>query len=110
MKHKMKLLKNPFDKMLNDIKDIEFRLYDDKRKKLKIGDTIEFCKLPDLTEKLEVEVIELYQYPTFRELLVFLGYEDKDLNEKLQKMYSIYSPKKEKDYGVLGIKIKKIPK
>lgn len=36
MKHKMKLLENPFNKMLNGRKDIEFRLYDEKRKKLKI--------------------------------------------------------------------------
>lgn len=108
MKHKMKLLENPFSKMLNGSKNIEFRLYDEKRRKLKIGDTIEFSKLPDLTEKLEVEVIDLYQYPTFKELLILLGYEGKNLDEKVQKMYSIYSHNQEKTYGVLGIKIKKL--
>lgn len=34
MKHKMKLLEKPFNKMLDGSKDIEFRLYDEKRKKI----------------------------------------------------------------------------
>ena len=108
MEHKMKLLEKPFNKMIDGSKDIEFRLYDDKRKKIKIGDTIEFSKLPDLIEKLNVEVIDLYQYKTFRELLSFLGYSGLDLDKKIQGIYSIYTPEQEKTHGVLGIKIKKL--
>lgn len=110
MKHKMKLLERPFNEILDGSKEVEFRLYDDKRQEIKIGDTIEFSKLPDLIEKLNVEVIDLYQYPTFKELLVFLGYNGEDLDKRLQGMYSIYTPEQEKTYGVLGIKIKKLTK
>ncbi len=110
MEHKMKLLEKPFKKVLDGSKEIEFRLYDDKRKKIQIGDTIEFSKLPDLREKLNVEVLDLYQYPTFRELLIFLGYSGETLDKKVQGMYSIYTPEQEKNNGVLGIKIKKIKK
>lgn len=70
MQHKMKLLEKPFNNILDGSKEIEFRLYDDKRKKVQIGDTIEFSKLPDLVEKLNVEVVDLYQYPTFKELFM----------------------------------------
>lgn len=110
MKHKMKLLEKPFNKILDGSKEIEFRLYDDKRKEIQIGDIIEFSKLPDLIEKLNVEVIDLYQYTTFRELLLFLGYSGDDLDKKIQGIYSIYTPEQEKNHGVLGIKIKKITK
>lgn len=106
----MKLLEKPFNKMLDGSKEIEFRLYDDKRKEIQIGDIIEFSKLPDLIEKLNVEVIDLYQYPTFRELLLFLGYSGDELDKKVQGIYSIYTPEQEKNYGVLGIKIKKLTK
>ena len=45
MLHKMRLNKEPFDEMKNGTKTIEFRLYDEKRQKVKIGDKIEFSKL-----------------------------------------------------------------
>ncbi len=106
MKHKMKLLEKPFNNMLNGSKEVEFRLYDDKRKQIKVGDTIEFSKLPDLVEKLDVEVMDLYQAKKFRELLSSLGYRDEALDEKVSGMYSIYTKEQEKLYGVIGIKIR----
>ena len=42
MLHKMKL-----ERIKNGTKPIEFRLYDEKRQQIKIGDKIEFSKLPD---------------------------------------------------------------
>ena len=41
MIHKMKLNESPFERIKDGTKTIEFRLYDDKRKKVKIGDEIE---------------------------------------------------------------------
>ena len=108
--HKMKLLEEPFNEILEGSKEIEFRLYDDKRKLVKIGDTIEFAKLPDLTEKVKVEVVGLYPYATFRELLSFLGYTKEELEYQVQGMYSIYTPEQEEKYGVLGIKMKRLKK
>lgn len=40
MIHKMKLNESPFDKIKNGTKTVEFRLYDDKRKQIKVGDNI----------------------------------------------------------------------
>ena len=106
MIHKMKLNDDPFERIKNGTKTIEFRLYDEKRRKVKIGDKIEFSKLPDLQEKILIDVLDLYTEPSFEELFEKL-YEDKELaKQKANAMYEIYSPENEKKYGVVGIKIK----
>jgi len=107
MLHKMKLNESPFERIKNGTKTIEFRLYDDKRKQIKVGDKIEFSKLPELQEKLLVEVLELYQEKTFEDLFKKLYKEsEEEIQRKAKSMYEIYSPEKEKQYGVLGIRIK----
>lgn len=37
MRHTMKLKEDPFERMKNGTKTIEFRLYDEKRRKIKVG-------------------------------------------------------------------------
>ena len=61
MLHKMRLNESPFERIKNGTKTIEFRLYDEKRRQIKIGDKIEFSKLPELQETILVEVLELYK-------------------------------------------------
>lgn len=90
----------------NGTKTIEFRLYDEKRQGVKIGDKIEFSKLPDLQEKLLVDVLELYQEDTFERLFRKLSFNEEEVIRKTRAMHEIYSPEKEQQYGVLGIKIK----
>ena len=105
MLHKMKLNESPFEMIKNGTKTIEFRLYDEKRQGVKIGDKIEFSKLPDLQEKLLVDVLELYQEDTFERLFRKLSFKE-EVIRKTRAMHEIYSPEKEQQYGVLGIKIK----
>lgn len=45
MIHYMKLQNNPFIKIKNKTKTIEMRLNDEKRKKINIGDNIEFTNI-----------------------------------------------------------------
>ncbi len=106
MLHKMKLNESPFERIKNGTKIIEFRLYDEKRQQIKIGDQIEFSKLPDLQEKLLVDVIELYKENTFENLFRKLYTDEDEINRKTKSMYQYYSLEEEKKYGVLGIKIK----
>lgn len=106
MLHKMKLNESPFEMIKNGTKTIEFRLYDEKRQGIKIGDKIEFSKLPDLQEKLLVDVLELYQEDTFERLFRKLSFNEEEVIRKTRAMHEIYSPEKEQQYGVLGIKIK----
>jgi ADP-ribose pyrophosphatase len=102
----MKLNESPFEMIKNGTKTIEFRLYDEKRQGVKIGDKIEFSKLPDLQEKLLVDVLELYQEDTFERLFRKLSFNEEEVIRKTRAMHEIYSQEKEQQYGVLGIKIK----
>lgn len=105
MLYKMKLNESPFERIKSGEKTVEFRLFDEKRQQIKIGDQIEFSKLPDLTEKLLVEVVDLYRENTFERLFRKLFSNENEIVEKTKSIYKIYSPEKEKEYGVLGIKI-----
>ncbi|MBO8173108.1 MAG: DUF3850 domain-containing protein [Bacillaceae bacterium] len=40
-------------------KRVEVRLNDEKRRKIKVGDIIEFVKVPEQDDKLQVQVVEL---------------------------------------------------
>ena len=105
MLHKMKLNEVPFERIKNGTKTIEFRLFDEKRQQIKVGDQIEFSKLPDLQETLLVDVVKLYRESTFKDLFKKLYTDAEEINKKTNSMYKYYSHEKEKQYGVLGIEI-----
>ena len=107
MLHKMKLQEDPFERIKNGTKTVEFRLYDEKRRTIQIGDQIEFSKLPELQEKLLVKVIDLYKEESFEKLFkkVFVGEDKEKIIEKAKSMNRFYTPEQEKEYGVVGIKI-----
>ncbi len=111
MQHDMKLLEQPFKRISAGIKTLELRLYDEKRKALKLGDTIRFSKLPDFTETVTVKITGLLLYRTFAELiqdlpLSYLGYQESERNSIKNNIYNIYTKDEEEKYGVLGIRIK----
>ena len=101
----MKLQESPFERIKNGTKTVEFRLYDEKRRKIKIGDQIEFAKLPDLQETILVDVLDLYREDTFENLFKKLFTDEDEIKRKTTSMYQYYSPDEEKQYGVVGIKI-----
>lgn len=63
----MKLHPEPFVSIKSGQKDIEMRLYDDRRKGIKIGDIIIFTN-NQTKEQLSVEVVNLFRFNTFEEL------------------------------------------
>lgn len=69
MNHSMKLYEGPFNDIRLGNKTIEVRLYDEKRGKLELGDIIEFTKLPDSKEKIQVKINGLLRYTTFKGLI-----------------------------------------
>ena len=105
MLHEMKLKESPFERIKSGTKTIEFRLFDEKRQKIKVGDKIEFSKLPDLKEKLLVDVTKLYREDTFENLFRKLYDDEDEIKRKTNSMLQFYSPEEEKEYGVIGIKI-----
>ena len=86
MLHKMRLNESPFERIKNGTKTIEFRLYDEKRSQIKIGDKIEFSKLPELQETILVEVLELYKEETFEKLFRKLYTDEEEIKRKVNAM------------------------
>jgi ASC-1-like (ASCH) protein len=113
MLHQMKLQEGPFEKVKKGTKILELRLFDEKRRLLKIGDEIEFSKLPELKEKVAVRVIGLLIYERFADLIQdlpasYLEYEESDKEYLKGSMYEVYTKEEEEKYGALGIRMKLI--
>ena len=113
MIHKMKLNESPFERIKNGTKTIEFRLYDEKRQQIKIGDTIIFLKEPDLNESFKAKVTGLLRYNSFEDM--FKDFDtsilsDKSMTKKdlINVLEQFYTKEKQKQYGVLGIRIELI--
>lgn len=111
MVHNMKLNESPFEKIKAGTKTIELRLYDEKRRKVQVGDTIEFTSLVN-GEKIQAVVLALHIYPSFEELYnkfdkVLLGYEEHEI-ALYTDMGEYYLPTEIEKYGVVGIEIKLI--
>ncbi|WP_052659336.1 ASCH domain-containing protein [Bacillus alveayuensis] len=64
----MGLYKRAFDSIKKGKKIYEIRLNDEKRRKIRVDDVIEFTKVPEMDEKIKVKVLELRHYPTFAEM------------------------------------------
>jgi len=100
-----------FNKIKNGTKTIEVRLYDEKRRELKVGDIITFDNRSN-NEKLEAKVTNLYVYKNFEELYkhhdkITLGYnEDEIASPSDMRMY--YSFEDTIKNGVVAIEIEVI--
>ena len=68
MKHEMKLNPNAFEGVRTRKQKYESRLFDEKRRRIKIGDTIVFSKLPELKETVEVKVTDIINAKSFEKL------------------------------------------
>ena len=109
MIYEMNLAPTPFNLIKSGRKDIEMRLYDDRRKPIKVGDQIRFTN-NETKEQLIVEVINLYRFKDFEELYSNfdkkrLDYSEGEIaNPKDMEIY--YSKEKIDQFGVLAIEIK----
>jgi hypothetical protein len=109
--HKMNLQPKYYDFIKNGTKRIELRLYDEKRQKIKLGDTIEFSKSE--TEKFNAKVVGLIRYQSFEDLFQDFGVEilaDKTMtkDELLSVLSEFYTEEKQQKFGIIGIRIKLI--
>lgn len=106
--HQMNLQSKYFDFIKNGTKRIELRLYDEKRQQIKLGDSIEFSKSEN--EKFKVRVIGLLLYETFSDLfndfnISVLADQSMTKQELLNVLQEFYTPEKQAQYGVLGIRL-----
>ena len=109
--HAMKLNPSPFGKISSGKKSVELRLYDDKRRKINIGDRIIFSNTDVPEQKIAVKVTALHRYATFEDLFRNIPPEKcgNDVIETPEdaaaRMKKYYSDEQIKWYGVLGIEI-----
>ena len=108
MIYRMKLQNEPFKQIKKEIKKIEIRLNDEKRKIFEINDYIEFTNITTL-EIMFVKITNLYHFESFEQL--FNNFDNSILGcGSYEEMYKYYSREEENKYGVLGIEIKVLPK
>lgn len=111
MVYEMKLKDMPFNMIKAGKKTVELRLYDDKRRKLSVGDKILFTNLSTHDEKIAVTIKALYRFGSFRELFEEISLErcgfscDISIDEAVEEMRNYYSAEAEHRYGVLGINV-----
>lgn len=106
----MTLNDGQFELMKRKEKTIEVRCYDEKRKKIKVGDLIIFCKKSDVSNKIYAIVEELKVFKSFEELyraypIELFGYSDKTADEMIEGIGKIYSKERQEKHGALAIKI-----
>ncbi len=108
MEFKMHLREKPFFMIKSGQKDIEMRLYDEKRQKIKIGDTIEFSN-EETGQVITTEVVALHVFDNFEKLYsqfdkTRLGYMTNE-DAKPEDMSQYYSVPEINKYGVVGIEV-----
>lgn len=109
--HQMGLYGEYFQSIKEGKKKIEVRLNDEKRRKIKVGDTIEFTRVPEQDETLQVQVVNLKIYDSFQAMYEDIPFQDFDcegwtMQEMMDGTYEIYTPEQEKNWGALAIAIK----
>ena len=107
MNYAFNIRKKYFDLIKNKEKSIELRLYDEKRKLIKINDIITFIN-NETKEELKAKVINLYKAKNFEELSQMINIEKagfKTLEELIINISEFYTDEKINSYGVLGIEI-----
>lgn len=110
MTHSMQLRPQPFQMIRDGAKTIELRLFDEKRRRIRIGDTIAFSNTAD-GETLRVRVVGLSVFESFADLyrnlpLLECGYTKDNIDKASpDDMAAYYSEEQQRIYGVVGIRV-----
>lgn len=108
MEMKVHLHPDVFDIVVAGDKDIEVRINDEKRRTLKVGDTLVFLKRPLEDESIKKKVKALEYYNNFEELVdhyemkrIYLEGYTKEMY--LKEMERFYTKEEQDKYGVVAI-------
>ena len=109
--HTMNLHPEPFRLIREGKKTIELRLYDEKRRQIRVGDMILFSNTGQPGQMLRAQVTDLFIFDSFEALyrslpLLACGYTRENVSSASpEDMNVYYSPERQKKYGVVGIQI-----
>ncbi len=111
MKHNMRLINEAYNNVINGTKRVEIRLLDEKRSKLKIGDTITFTNYDDSSKSFDTEIINLLVFNDINEVLsnydISLLLSKSTKKEDLINIFnSIYSIEERNKYKIICIEFK----
>lgn len=87
MEHIMKLYESSFNDLKNGNKKREYRLNDDKRKLVRVGDTIKFLKLPNLDEEFVVDVKNIEIFDNWYEC--YKKYYEEDFKDRYKSIEEV---------------------
>lgn len=104
--HQLRLSEEPFVAIASGHKTIESRLYDEKRRKIQLGDRIIFANSENPSQTITATVVGLLRYATFHDLFSHndprkFGGESVEWLEN--QINDFYSAEDQQRYGVLGI-------
>ena len=111
MTHYLNLKARPFEAIREGRKTIELRLWDEKRQKIKTGDTLVFEEDGGEGRRISCRVLALHRFESFSELYATLpldkcGYREEELAfATYRDMEQYYPPEKQEKYGVVGIEL-----
>lgn len=101
-----------FEKMRRGEKTMDIRVYDEKRRRLRLGDTIVFSRASGGSDRIRAEVIGLSTFGSFRELLAAFDHRKfghdpaLSLDERVKMQREHYTEEEEKENGVVGIHVR----
>ncbi len=109
MQYTMNLHNAPFEKIKSGTKTVEMRLFDERRKNIKVGDAILFTN-NTTGEQLCVQVTKIEVFVNFEELYanydkISIGYESSEVANPAD-MLLYYTCEQIATYGVVAIGIK----
>ncbi|MBQ8132175.1 MAG: GNAT family N-acetyltransferase [Bacilli bacterium] len=114
MIHTMKLFSSNFEDLIQGTKKREYRLNDEKRRKIRVGDTICFLSLPEKKQICYADVEKIEVFSNWEDCYGKYFEEDfKDTYESVEDVVSdtyhgYYSEEDTKKYGCLCITLKSI--
>ena len=107
--HEMTLCAEPFFMIRNGEKNIELRLFDEKRRRFCVGDRIVFKNAETPSEKVCAEILGLYVYENFEMLSLDFAWEKMGIPGEIDSpdeyMNAYYSKEEIFENGVIAIKI-----
>lgn len=114
MEHIMKLYESNFEELKAGKKKREYRLNDEKRKQIRVGDTIKFLKLPKLDEEIVVDVKAVETFNNWYEC--YEKYFEEDFKDNYESVQAVvedtynggyYTKEESEKYGVIVFTIEK---
>ena len=111
MQHEMNLCGQPFSMIQSGEKTIELRLLDEKRQRIRVGDTLLFKNADCPEQALSCRVLTLHHFDSFEELYAHLpllkcGYTASDIaSARPEDMDAYYPKEKQAQYGVGRIEL-----